>query len=198
MRSCARGAVSALAGPSFTRRGSRRAAKRGGRSDLADQEDEQESSDNQQHPVYAPPPHPTHDASGVGVALRRDPHRHIVAPPVPGSRRRRQCAERKVLADLEPRVELLRRPAVHPDLGSLARLPRRTSTAPRHSQDRSPGKRARISSGDEVVIEVFVAFLAPRRKTCSMTGPQPSAFKCRANRFNKTHRELLASFHIER
>jgi len=55
-----------------------------------------------------------------------------------------------------------------------------------------------LSGGDKVVIEAFVAFFGAAEEKCSIIGPEPSAFKCRANRFDKTSRELFASFHIER
>ena len=43
----------------------------------------------------------------------------------------KQRSDRELAADLEPRVELLPGPTVHPDLAPFAAFPRRTSTAPR-------------------------------------------------------------------
>ena len=55
-----------------------------------------------------------------------------------------------------------------------------------------------LSGGDKAVTEAFVAFFGAAEERCFITGSEPSAFKCRANRFKKTSRELFATFHIER
>lgn len=55
-----------------------------------------------------------------------------------------------------------------------------------------------LGGGVKMVIEAFIAFFGAAEEKCFVTGPEPSEFKCRANRFDKTSRELFASFHIER